>query len=133
MKIVFDTNMILSALLTQGLSARVLDICIDLHELYISPWIINEVLRKLEKKFKVPSDELLRVEEFLKSGFIPVESAGRLPDICRDKDDNNILLLAENQNTDLIITGDKDLLVLKKYLNTEIITPRFFLEKHYKP
>ena len=29
MKIIFDTNVILSALITQGLSSRVLDICID--------------------------------------------------------------------------------------------------------
>ncbi len=43
MKIVFDTNVILSALMSQGLSSRVLDICIDKHQLFISHWIIDRI------------------------------------------------------------------------------------------
>jgi uncharacterized protein len=66
MKIVFDTNVILSALIAQGISFRVLDICIDKHQLFISPLIINEVLLKLDVKLHVPKSEIDRVSLFFR-------------------------------------------------------------------
>ena len=133
MKIVFDTNVILSALITQGLSSRVLNICIDKHQLFISPWIINEVLLKLDVKMHVPKSEIERVSIFLDNIFNKINPEGDLPKLCRDKDDNNILLLAQNVKANIIITGDNDLLSLKEYLKTKIISPRQFIEKYYKP
>jgi uncharacterized protein len=133
MKIVFDTNVILSALITQGLSSRVLDICIDKHQLFISSWIINEVLLKLDVKMHTPKTEIDRVNAFLENIFNKIDPEGTMPSTCRDKDDNNILLLAQNVRANLIITGDKDLLSLNEYLKTKIISPRQFIEKYYKP
>lgn len=131
MKIVFDTNVILSALITQGLSSRVMDICIDSHQIFISSWIINEVLEKLLSKFRVKVSELKRVKDFLLNVSHQITPIGRIPTVCDDKDDNNILHLSEFVDADLIITGDKDLLVLKKYSNTKIIDPRMFMEEFY--
>jgi len=133
MKIVFDTNVILSALITQGLSSRVLDICIDRHQLFISPWIIDEVLSKLDVKMHVSKPEIDRVSAFIDNIFNIIMPEGDVPAICRDQDDNNILLLAQNIKADIIITGDKDLLSLKEYLKIKIISPRQFVEKYYKP
>ncbi len=132
MKIVFDTNVILSSLVTQGLSHRVLKICIDNHKLFISKWIINEVIEKLELKFTIKKSEIKRIKEFVLNAFETIEPKGEIPTVCRDKDDNNILHLAEYLNADVIITGDKDLLDLKKFNKTIIITPRIFMEEHYK-
>jgi putative PIN family toxin of toxin-antitoxin system len=131
MKIVFDTNVILSAFLTQGLSARVLDICIGLHKLYISPWIINEVNEVLRSKFTLQEKQLVRVNKFIKDEFHFINPSGAAPLICRDPDDNNILHIAEFIKADILITGDKDLLSLKEYLNTKIINPRQFMEQYY--
>ncbi|MBP7739074.1 MAG: putative toxin-antitoxin system toxin component, PIN family [Spirochaetes bacterium] len=133
MKIVFDTNVILSALITQGLSSRVLNICIDKHQLFISPWIINEVLSKLDVKMHVSKPETERVSLFLDNIFNKIIPQGDLPGLCRDKDDNNILLLAQYVKANIIITGDNDLLSLKEYLKIKIISPRQFIEKYYKP
>ncbi len=133
MKIVFDTNVILSALITQGLSSRVLNICIDKHQLFISSWIINEVLLKLDVKMHVSKSEIERVSVFLDNIFNKIDPEGDLPTLCRDKDDNNILLLAQNVKANIIITGDNDLLSLKEYLKIKIISPRQFIEKYYKP
>jgi predicted nucleic acid-binding protein len=47
---------------------------------------------------------------------------------CRDIDDVKILGLSEVAKPDYIITGDKDLLVLKKFHSVPIITPREFWE-----
>jgi uncharacterized protein len=133
MKIVFDTNVILSALITQGLSSRVLDICIDKHQLFISPWIINEVLLKLDVKMHVAKPEIDRVSAFLDNIFNKIVPEGDIPAVCRDKDDNNILLLAQTIKANIIITGDNDLLSLKEYLKTKIVSPRQFIENYYKP
>jgi len=132
MKIVFDTNVLLSAFITQGLSTRVLDICIDYHQLFISEFIINEVVEKLEIRFKVKKNEIKNVKIFLTNAFLKIEPKSEKPAICRDKDDNNILQLADYINAHLIITGDKDLLVLKEFNKTVIVSPRQFMEKYYQ-
>ena len=43
-------------------------------------------------------------------------------EICRDAKDNYLLSLAKDSQADFLITGDKDLLVLKKFEDTEIVT-----------
>lgn len=130
MRIVFDTNVILSALITRGLSSRVLDICIDRHSLYISQFIMDEVSEKLRKKFNADEQQLIKVTSFLLSSFTLIKPAGEKPDVCRDKDDNNILHLSNTVKANLIITGDKDLIVLRSHNGTNIITPRNFMEKY---
>ena len=49
--------------------------------------------------------------------------------ICRDVQDNKFLELALASNAELLITGDDDLLVLRKIGETKIITPKEFVEK----
>jgi len=44
----------------------------------------------------------------------------------RDSDDDNILSCALNGNADLIITGDKDLLILKEFNGIPIFSPGDF-------
>lgn len=48
-------------------------------------------------------------------------------DICRDPDDNHLLALCKDGKADLLITGDKDLLVLKKFRKTRVLAPAEFL------
>ena len=46
--------------------------------------------------------------------------------MCRDPKDDFLLGLAKKSSADYLVTGDKDLLDLKKYQNTEIITIDMF-------
>jgi hypothetical protein len=43
-------------------------------------------------------------------------------DICRDPKDNFLLALAKDGNADYLITGDKDLRVLKEFEKTKIVS-----------
>jgi putative PIN family toxin of toxin-antitoxin system len=129
-RIVFDTNVILSALLTEGLSYKVFDLCLINHELIVSDFILDEVERVLYKKFKVKRTYVKEVINFLKGNLTLLAPRGKPPDVCRDKDDNSILHLAEFSKAQIIITGDFDLLDLKSYKNTEILTPREFFIKY---
>ena len=48
--------------------------------------------------------------------------------VCRDPDDNRIIETALIGNCTYIISGDKDLLILKNYQGIQITTPAEFLE-----
>jgi predicted nucleic acid-binding protein len=48
-------------------------------------------------------------------------------DVCRDSEDHIILECAVQSHADFIVTGDKDLLVLKEFLGTRIVAPADFL------
>lgn len=47
--------------------------------------------------------------------------------VCRDSKDNQFLEVAAVCETAFLVTGDKDLLSLKKFRTTKIVTPRQFL------
>jgi len=128
MNIVFDTNVLISALVFGGNSGKTLDFCIENDEIYISEFITDELSGIMQKKFHLSHSDIVAVNELLASGFSLVKPDTRLPSLCRDKDDNNILQLAEYVNAHFIITGDDDLLVLKQYRNTRIVKPAEFLQ-----
>lgn len=48
--------------------------------------------------------------------------------LCRDVKDNFLLSLAKDSNSDYLITGDMDLLILEKVGKTKIVTLTEFLE-----
>ncbi len=48
--------------------------------------------------------------------------------ICRDSKDNYLLSLAKDAGADFLITGGKDLLVLKKFEQTQIVTLTEFVK-----
>ncbi len=49
-------------------------------------------------------------------------------EICRDPNDDKFLSLAMNGEADYLVTGDQDLLVLKKIGRTKILTPADFIK-----
>ena len=49
-------------------------------------------------------------------------------DVCRDSKDNFLLNLAVDGKADYLLTGDSDLLVVKKIKKTKIITWTDFIE-----
>lgn len=128
MKIVFDTNVLLSAFLFKGFSAKVYDYASVKFTLYSSEWILEEVKVKLITKFEIPEQKANEVLRTVKLKTFIKNPTNEMPEICRDKDDNNILQIADFVMADFIITGDTDLLILKKYKNTIIITPRKFYD-----
>jgi len=52
-----------------------------------------------------------------------------LPKVCRDPKDDYLLALAKTAKVDLLISGDEDLLVLKKYGKARILKPIAFMKE----
>lgn len=52
-------------------------------------------------------------------------------EICRDPDDNKFLECAKDSHALYIISGDKDLLIIEKFENVQIVTEKDFCEKYF--
>ncbi|OHD67310.1 MAG: putative toxin-antitoxin system toxin component, PIN family [Spirochaetes bacterium RBG_16_49_21] len=126
MKIVLDSNIIVAAYAGRGLCNSLFELCIDRYSIIISDFILTEVNRTLHNKLKMPQQNVQIIIDYLKEFCILSTYTGLTEKICRDKNDNDIIALAVGNNVDYLITGDNDLLVLKKYKKLKIISPRDF-------
>jgi uncharacterized protein len=129
MKIVIDTNVLISAFLFGGLSSEIYDYCYIFHEIIISENIISELKDVCKIKFDIPDIKIKNILKKLKEGCTIINPKGVEPDICRDKDDNKIIHLGLFTKSDYIITGDKDLLDLKEIEGIKILNPRDYWKK----
>lgn len=125
LRVVFDSNVYISALLFDGPPRQILEFSIKRKVVLIaSDAIITEAAGKLRDKFSWPEH---RIEQF-------VRATGRLAElhnpkkrlsVVSDEADNRILECATAGEANLIITGDKHLLRLKSYENIPIQKPRY--------
>ncbi len=126
MRIVLDSNIIVAAYAARGLCNSLFELCLDRYDIIVSNYILDEVYKALLKKIKLPEDNVKIIIKYLKE-FCIVANYKKIDDtICRDKKDNNIIALAVSNNAEYLITGDDDLLVLKKYNEIKILSPRDF-------
>ncbi|NVM23740.1 MAG: putative toxin-antitoxin system toxin component, PIN family [Desulfobacterales bacterium] len=126
MKIVLDANVIIAAFAARGLCESIMEVCLSEHEIVLSDDLFDEILRNLRLKIKLPTNIVDSIGELLHEHAdisIPVHLAS---DVCRDPDDIKNLGLAVASNADYIVTGDKDLLVLKSFQGIPILNPRSF-------
>jgi len=126
MRIVLDSNIIIASFVSRGLCKDVFEICLSDHKVVISKLILEEITHWLKKKLNLPcliADEI----SSLLSLEVEIITASKVPhNSCRDPQDNEILGVALVGKADVIITGDKDLLVLEKFHSIPILSPRAF-------
>ena len=128
MKVVLDTNVLVSAFIVAGVCNRLLDRCILSRRITIilSVSILNEFRNTLSRKFGHDNEEIkARVEALIEASEL-VEPATFDRQICRDPDDDAILGTAVAGDADCIVTGDSDLLVLERFEGVDIISPSEF-------
>jgi hypothetical protein len=129
-RVVLDTNVLVSALLFRGeLSA--------IHSLWkkgrVTPLISRQTFSEIQRVLNYPKFKLSRkeIESILEEEILPffdiVEPAPEIYRICRDPDDDKFLSCAVSGQAEYVVSGDKDLLILKKFYSVTIITPLDFL------
>lgn len=130
MKIVLDTNILVSAIVFGG---KPKDLIIQAVEtgvvIYTSTFIETELERVLEEKFSFSKESITEVKRFVTDTFTKSEPKNIPKIIQRDISDNNILALATFVEADFIISGDNDLLDLAVYTDIPILTPHQFLDR----
>jgi putative PIN family toxin of toxin-antitoxin system len=126
MKILLDTNVLIAAFIARGFCHELLEHCIRQHSLVTSTLVINEFREKLTDKFKRDAEDVEQAASILLSKMTEVTPADFGESVCRDPDDDKILATVVAGNCECIITGDKDLLVLKQYAGIDILNPSDF-------
>jgi uncharacterized protein len=123
MKIVFASNVLVAAFATRGLCTALFEHCIYEHTASMSEGTIKEVAKALRAKAHVPQAAVSEIEQFLRDEthiVIPT----RVSADCRDPSDLHILGAAVAAGADYLVSGDNDLLTMRRFHNIPIITPR---------
>lgn len=124
MRILFDTNVLIAAFLTRGQSFDIIKDAVYKHEVFYTDYILEEFSQTVAAKFSAVSPHAKQlavsvIKKYLTCGV----SASAASSVCRDPDDDQILADAVANYIDLLFTGDKDLLVLKKHHAIYILSP----------
>jgi putative PIN family toxin of toxin-antitoxin system len=127
-KAVFDTNVLIAAFLTEGICSGLL---IRARKQAFNLVLCDDIIREFEgiliRKFKLTSTDISEISAIvLEAASEILHNLGPIPDICRDPNDDMIIACAIDAAADYIVTGDEDLLILKRYKDIVIINPRNF-------
>ena len=130
MKVVLDTNVIISGLTYRGNERRVLTLAEERHfELLLSPFILGEVERVLARKFQRDTQAIAQDIADLRRIATIIDPAPEADAVPGGHADNRILDCAVAAQADFLVTGDKrHLLPLGQHRGTRIVNAVGFLE-----
>ena len=128
MKVVFDTNIYISAFVIPGGNAEkaYLHAVDGNFELCTSIAILTELARKLDEKFGWEKEKIEQLITSISNIANTFKTSPRLK-VLSDDPDNRILECALDATAEFIVTGDKHLLNLARYQDIEIIKLSAFL------
>lgn len=129
MRLLLDTNVLFAAFLSHGVCAGLYEECLLHAEIVVSEEILSELGEKLLSKGKLTKAEAAEVIGAVRSDAAVVGAVALEKPVCRDPDDDMVLGSALAGKADMIVTGDKDLLVLKTFRKIPILTPRECLSR----
>ena len=124
LRIVVDANCWISSLLSQKFKSQLEIVYCKEYRLLFSErlfWEVGGAIRKPYLAKQIVQADYEKLVSLLRTDaeLIDVHS---VVEVCRDPKDNFLLALAKDGNADYLITGDDDLLVLKTFGKTKIVT-----------
>jgi putative PIN family toxin of toxin-antitoxin system len=132
-KVVIDTNVLLSALLFKNsLPFQAVKLAEEISLILYSQATLDELEKVLNRK-KFDKYLSLEARKVFLLKFIHTAKLVMITEIvrvCRDEKDNKFLELAVSGEAKLIITGDVDLLSLKNFRRIEIINSDAFVQQY---
>ena len=127
LKLVLDTNTIVSAFFWEGNEAELLR---KIEQGKAKLYITGKILKEIEEVIKRPKFDRV----MMTAGLTPDQIIQKIVSlshlviapklnikVCRDEKDNKFLECAESAKVDYIVSGDGDLLVLKEYGEIPIV------------
>lgn len=128
MRIVFDSNVLLAAFGSRGLCEALFSLCIRTHDVFISEHILQKVEHHLAGKFGLTPGACKEIARYLRQHCQVIKPEEIDIEQCRDPQDLPILGTAVSAHADYLVSGDKDLLVLKVFQTIPIVSPRQLYE-----
>lgn len=132
-RVLLDSNVLISAVLFPHRKLGEILECWQEGEfdLIISEPLYEEVVENLlilSRYYGFSPRDVLNFGKILQEFALWVEIIPQAK-VCRDEKDNQVLDTAFQGKADFLVSGDKDLLVLKKYRRIPILTPAKFLKE----
>lgn len=136
MRVVLDTNIYVSGvILSHGAPYEILEAWRrQMYILITSEAIIDEIERvlaypRIRNRYHITRADRERLTASLRADALIVPDSNAARGVCTDPDDDKFLACAAEAQADCIVTGDPDLLILKRYQKTEILNPQEFLTR----
>jgi putative PIN family toxin of toxin-antitoxin system len=128
-KVVFDTNIFISALVIPNSKAEqaIIKIIEGSDTLLLSKEIMGKILSVLSIKFHRDREAISHVAFYL-SDLARMIKPTRKIRLFKDDPDNRILECAVSGRADVIVTGDKEILKLGEYEGIKIKSLKDYLE-----
>lgn len=131
MKVVLDTNVVISGFIWTGPPAKIIDAWKkDQFEVIVTPDVVTEYERTLKEFSKGKTNvDYLSVLALVTSKALWTSPANLPRQVCDDPSDDIFIAAAIGGCADYIVTGDKALLRAWVSPPPLIVTPRQFLER----
>lgn len=131
MRVVLDTNVVMSAIFFSGTPLKIVRAAIAKKvELVATKAVLSEyreIVERLHAQF--PNVNYRRPLSILESKLTMVRPASLGKAVCRDPDDDAIIACALGGKAKVICSGDGDLLALDGYRGLEIMQPQEFCRR----
>lgn len=133
MRILIDTNIIISGLFFHGLPNMLLsELDFEKFNICVNDEIILEYREQIYKKIVNPKYKLNReLNEKFFDNLQSFEMKSNLK-VSRDPKDDKFINCAIDAKAIYIVSGDNDLLTIKNFAGIEIVTAREFYDKYLK-
>jgi putative PIN family toxin of toxin-antitoxin system len=129
MRVVLDTNVFVSGVFFGGLPGRTLESWRDGKlEIVVSPQIIEEYVRVGEGlAARFPGVDLDPALDLVAASATLVPAPSLSEPASRDPDDDKFLACAVAARAEVVVSGDRDLLVVSPYGRISVLRPRDFV------
>ena len=128
LRVVFDTNVYISAILSSGNPRRVLELATRNEiGLLISDHILSEIERVLRTKIFKRELQVTTIRSGIRDISVLVSPGVELSVIHRHEADNRIIECAVQGEAQYVVSGDHHVLSLKEYQGIKILSPTEFL------
>jgi len=128
LKVFLDTNVLVSAFITRGLCADIFRIILSEHDLILCTYVLTELEDVLKRKIDLPDEQISSILQYLRTFEIIADHTPPTKIELRDKNDIPVISAALNSHSDIIVTGDKDLLEVSEKYGIKIVDPRTFFQ-----
>ena len=131
-RVVLDTNVLVSALLFKGKISRFVALW---QEGMLAPLLSKETFGELKKvltypKFGLDQEEIGGIlEDEVLPFFEIVDSVEPIKGVCPDPEDDPFIACAVSGGAEFVVTGDAQLVGLRRYKTVRFVTPSEFLKR----
>jgi len=137
-RVVLDTNVLISGVIASGCSAQILDAARrEEIKLIASSHLLEEFSNvisrpRIARKYPKATEDAEALMDFLRAFAEFVSGIPEDEQISSDRDDDFVLACAVDGKVDYIVSGDPHLLDLKTHKQISILSPREFAEQVLK-